>query len=214
MMPTDRAYDLGVRLLVWGERACFCRPEIKTQRVSYDVMTPLAARGVLEAIYWKASFRWSVDRIHVLDAIQFSTVEASSLRPEEADFGQHDLRRPSIVLVDVAYVIEAHIEQIGEPDNDNNPVAHHARFGRAVRSGRCHHTPFLGLPGCPAEFALLKTEDAARASLFPPEPREIDLGWMVHDIDYDHGHVMRFFRAILVNGVLEIPKSGSASLAG
>src|SRR5665213_870712 len=138
----------GVRLHVWGERACFTRPEMKVERVSYDVMTPTAARGILEAIHWKPAIRWQIDRIHVLKPIRFqsfrrnevgakinATVAARAMRAgSTAGLGliveDNRQQRAATLLIDVAYVIEAHFTLTDKAQTDNTPAKHISMFNR------------------------------------------------------------------------------------
>jgi CRISPR-associated protein Cas5d len=201
----------GVKLKVWGEYACFTRPEMKVERVSYDVMTPSAARGILEAIYWKPEIRWVVDRIHVLNPIRFTNIRrnevadkipvstvTAAMRNGSGDLALYveDSRqqRAALVLRDVAYVIEAHFEIVSGEPNDGK---HLDQFNRRARDGACFHRPYLGCREYPVSFALVEAELPAS-----PLQGEQDLGWMLHDLDYPNNREARFFRAKLVNGVL------------
>jgi CRISPR-associated protein Cas5d len=217
----------GVRLLVRGERACFTRPEMKVERVSYDVMTPSAARGVLEAVYWKPAIRWVVERIRVLRPVRFETLRRNEVghkipatSAERAmGRGRADLallveddrqQRASVLLRDVAYVIEARFELTARAGPEDAPGKHLDCFNRRARKGRCFHQPYLGCREFPAEFAPLEGE--------PPRPDasllgERDLGWMLHDIDFADGMTPRFFRARMVDGVVEVPPLGAGGLA-
>ena len=140
----------GVKLRVWGEYACFTRPEMKVERVSYDVMTPSAARGILEAIYWKPAIKWVIDRIHVLNPIRFDNVRRNELAGKVAlgtvkkamndgrsaveVFIEDDRQqRAAMVLRDVSYIVEAHFEFMGV--EDNNPAKHKEIFDRRVGRG-------------------------------------------------------------------------------
>lgn len=141
----------GVRLKVWGEYACFTRPEMKVERVSYDVMTPSAARGILEAIYWKPTIVWVVDRIHVLKPIRFDNIRRNELSgklapgtvkkamndgcsPVEVFIEEDRQQRAALILRDVAYIIEAHFSFTGS--EDNNPAKHlRRRLTAALRKG-------------------------------------------------------------------------------
>lgn len=202
----------GVKLKVWGEYACFTRPEMKVERVSYDVMTPSAARGILEAIYWKPEIRWVVDRIHVLNPIRFTNIRRNEVADKisvtnitsamRRGSGQLALfiedsrqQRAALVLRDVAYVIEAHFEIIGGEPNEGK---HLDQFNRRARTGACYHRPYFGCREFPVNFALV--EDEIPAS---PLQGEQDLGWMLHDLDYPNNREARFFRAILRNGILD-----------
>src|SRR3954452_2493341 len=149
-----RAMTYGVRLHVWGGRACFTRPEMKVERVSYDVMTPSAARGILDAIHWKPAIRWAVDRIHVLKPIRFQSfrrnevgakistalVERAMRAGSTAGLGlaADDLRqrvqRATTLLVDVGYVIEAHFEPTDKAGPEDTPAKHISMFNRRAAS--------------------------------------------------------------------------------
>ncbi|PAT34829.1 type I-C CRISPR-associated protein Cas5c [Vandammella animalimorsus] len=213
----------GIRLHVWGERACFTRPEMKGERVSYDVITPSAARGILSAIHWKPAIAWRVDRIHVLRPIRFESLRrnevgskvpaglvgkamkagstASLLHCVEEDRQQ----RATTLLRDVAYVIEAHFELSARAGPDDSAGKHLDIFTRRARKGQYFHAPCLGVREFPAFFRLLEEGEALPASTLPEAERQRDLGWMLHDIDFDHGHTPRFFRARLVDGAIDVP---------
>ena len=211
----------GIKLHVWGERACFTRPEMKVERVSYDTMTPSAARGILEAIHWKPAVRWVVDRIHVLKPIRFENLRRNELGHKipagnvlralnrGTTEGLHTLieddrqQRATTLLRDVAYVIEAHFVLTGAAEADDTAAKHLAMFNRRAAKGQCFHRPYLGTREFAADFALV--EDAMPPSTLPADQRDIELGWMLHDIDYGDGMTPRFFRAELRNGVIDVP---------
>lgn len=224
----------GVRLLVRGDRACFTRPEMKVERVSYDVMTPSAARGILEAIHWKPAIRWVVDRIHVLRPIRFQSIrrnEVGSKVPAnnvKAAMRRGDLdglalvvendrqQRAATILVDVEYLIEAHFELTGRAGHDDNEGKHLDTFNRRAEHGQCFHQPCLGTREFAAEFELYAPDAPAPVAL--PEHRTTslgfgtprDLGIMLWDIDHAApGRPSMFFRARLENGVLNVPQPGS-----
>lgn len=222
---------MGIRLHIWGERACFTRPEFKVERVSYDALTPSAARGILEAIHWKPAIRWHIDRIHVLRPIRFQTIRRNevgskasaanaraAMKAETTDglgiaVDESRQQRAAMILVDVAYVIEAHFDMTGRAGTDDNPGKHVSIFNRRAESGQCFHRPSLGTREFPAEFALLPDEAHIPASVLPSDQRERDLGWMLHDIDFGNGNQSRFFRArIDANGVIHVPPYGSSEL--
>lgn len=221
--------SFGIRLHVWGERACFTRPEMKGERVSYDVITPSAARGILEAIHWKPAIRWQVNRLRVLKPVVFETIrrnevgsKASSASAAKAmkDGSLAGLvntvdtdrqQRAATVLRRVAYVIEAHFAMTAKAGPDDSVGKHLDIFNRRARKGQCFQQPCFGVREFDAQFALLG-DDAptpeADAALNGPR----DLGWMLHDIDHDHGSTPRFFRATMVDGVIEVPAWNSAEL--
>ena len=212
----------GVRILVSGARACFTRPEMKVERVSYDVMTPSAARGILEAIHWKPAIRWVVDSITVLKPIRFesirrnevgekiSTANISKAIKAGSTLGlvSHvDLdrqQRAATVLRDVAYIIEAHFELTPKIGPDDTVGKHLDIFNRRARRGQCFQMPCFGVREFPADFQLLEQGDvvpSVDASLLGAR----DLGYMLHDIDFANGATPRFFRAYMHDGVIEVP---------
>ena len=209
------------RLLVWGERACFTRPEMKVERVSYDVMTPSAARGILEAIHWKPAIRWVVQRIHVLRPIRFESFrrnEVGSKVPARAAataMGTGDLsglglavdadrqQRAMLHLRDVAYGIEARFEMTDRAGPEDNPGKHAEMFRRRASRGQCFHRPCLGVREFPADFELVQ---AFPATELAEGERDRDLGWMLHDIDYAEGRTSRFFRARMEGGVIDVER--------
>ena len=162
----------GVKLHVWSDLACFTRPEMKVERVSYDVITPSAARGVIEAIYWKPQIHWIIDRIHVLKPILFTSLRrnevgakipagaaSSAMKNGRGNLGLYveDERqqRAALLLRDVAYVIEAHFEII---EGEKNEAKHLDQFNRRARDGQCHTRPYLGCREFAAHFALIETD--------------------------------------------------------
>lgn len=209
----------GVRLHCWGEWALFTRPEMKVERVSYDVMTPSAARGVLEAIYWKPEIRWVVDRITVHKPVRFTSIRRNEVKDKisaatasrvmnggtgrlsmEAADGENRQQRASLVLRDVSYVIEAHFEIVSGPEN---AAKHLDQFNRRARRGACFTRPYLGCREFAADFALIEEgeqQPAVDSSLLG----ERDLGWMLHDIDFGANKEARFFRAVMRDGVIEV----------
>lgn len=214
----------GITLKVWGDRACFTRPEMKVERVSYDVMTPSAARGLLEAVLWKPQIRWVIDRIHVLKPIRFqsfrrnevgakvSAATAASAMRKGSTQGlgliveENRQQRAAMLLVDVAYVIEAHFETTGKAGPDDNPAKYASMFNRRAAAGQCFHRPCLGTREFPASFELVADRASIPPSALPPDQRGRDLGWMLHDLDFrDPANVTsRFFRARLTDGILDV----------
>ena len=222
---------MSIRLHVWGERACFTRPEFKVERVSYDVMTPSAARGVLEAIHWKPAIRWHIDRIHVLAPIRFQSIRRNEVGAKVSaatarsamqaghtnglglNVEENRQQRAATILVDVAYVIEAHFSMTSRAGAEDSAAKHISMFNRRAEQGQCFHRPCLGTREFPAEFALLKDGAPLPESCFPASPSRIDLGWMLHDIDFSDGVTSRFFRAEIVNGVIAVPPIDSPEVA-
>lgn len=213
----------GVRLRVGGEYACFTRPEMKVERVSYDVITPSAARGILEAIHWKPAIVWRIDRIHVLKPIRFQSIRrneighkipVSTIRTARNKGSIESLytcieddrqQRAATVLFDVDYIIEAHFDMTNWAGDDDSAGKHLDIFNRRAKRGQCFHQPCLGT----REFAATYSLCAQDADLPPAIDENRDLGWMLYDIDYKNERQALFFRAHMEHGVIEIPAPGS-----
>jgi len=200
---------------------------MKVERVSYDVMTPSAARGILEAIYWKPQIAWVIESIRVLKPIRFTNVrrnEVSSVIPIRnvtsamktgrghlAQYIEEDRQqRAGMVLRDVSYVIEASILMRDTRDADGKtlscPEAKHLdTFNRRARNGRAFMQPYFGCREFPVRFSLLEEGTKAPEDLLPEHERNRELGYMLHDIDYKRGMTPRFFRAALCDGLLVVP---------
>ncbi|MEE4211000.1 MAG: type I-C CRISPR-associated protein Cas5c [Parvularcula sp.] len=222
---------MSIRLHVWGDHACFTRPEMKVERVSYDVMTPSAARGILEAIHWKPAIRWHIDRIHVLKPIRFQSIRrnevgakasaanaASAMKKRTTEglgiiVDENRQQRAAMVLVDVAYVIEAHFTMTEKAGPEDTPAKHVSMFNRRAAQGQCFHRPCLGTREFAAEFALLQADDPLPDPKPGLEVRAADFGWMLHDIDFAGGrNESRFFRAKMKDGVIDVPPFGSSEV--
>lgn len=215
--------SFGVRLKVWGDFALFTRAEMKSERVSYDVITPSAARGILEAVYWKPGITWVIDRIHVLNPIRFTAIRRNELggkipygniksamkggTPPPIFIEDDRQQRAALVLREVAYVIEAHFELTGQ---DDNAAKHTEMFKRRARKGQCFNQPYLGCREFPAFFELV--DGPPPASALAAQDRDKDLGFMLHDIDFAHDMTPRFFRARLENGVIDVPRFEAAEV--
>lgn len=212
----------GIKLHVWGDFALFTRPEMKAERVSYDVITPSAARGIVEAIYWKPQIRWVIDRIHVLRPIRFTNIRRnevgkkipagsarSAMKAGAGNIGMmvEDERqqRASMVLCDVGYVIEAHFETL-KPDE--NVAKHLDQFNRRARRGQCFHRPCLGCREFAADFELVEGQTPV-SELAGTPAGDRDLGFMLHDIDFTDNMTARFYRAQMRDGVIEVPHPNS-----
>ena len=239
----------GIRLEVWGDYASFNRPEMKVERVTYDAITPSAARGILEAIYWKPEMQWIVDRIHVLAPLRFTHVrrnELGSKIPIQGADGvakaaasgkgalgicveDHRQQRAAVILRDVRYGIEAHVEirpahEDGGPPLPHPEAKHLEMFKRRARRGQFFHHPYLGCREFPAFFRLLEGDEE-----FPSCPDGLqdfrDLGLMLLDVEYSEdpkGSVVeanrgrrlratpRFFHARMNDGVIEVPSPSAA----
>jgi len=224
----------GVRLCVTGEYACFTRPEMKVERVSYDVMTPSAARGILEAIHWKPSIKWIVEEIGVLKPIRFQSVRRNEVgikapvaairKAMKSDqigglrllIDENRQQRAATILADVAYVICARFELTSKADQSDNPGKHLDTFNRRARKGQCFHQPCLGTREFPARFELIEPN-----ALLPAPEEETadlgfgaarDLGFMLYDIDYAGDRSSLFFRATLDQGTIKVPPPDSPDI--
>jgi len=216
---------------VWGDYACFTRPEFGAERVSYEVMTPSAARGVLEAIFWKPEFTWLVREIQVLKPIRHFSIlrnEMNSWQSDRAARNNTDYhyyadsdraQRHTLALRDVAYIIQADIHL--KPHTTAHPAKYRDQFRRRVARGQCHHQPYLGTREFSAFFG--EPDEADR-----PIPMSDDLGLMLRDVEFiaDGASTIRFlthdasggtvtagraqpqfFRARLEQGRLRVPQS-------
>lgn len=216
-------------LEVSGDFACFTRPEMKVERVSYDVMTPSSARAVFESILWKPSIRWHIDKIEVLKPIRWISIRRNEVgavisvrNAQEAmnkGTGQLGLniederqQRAGLFLRDVTYRIHAHFELQLNAGENNTPAKFLDMFERRAEKGQCVNQPYLGCREFACDFRLV---DPAQMQLSPiAETR--DLGLMLYDMDYSNttDPQPRFFRAALEQGVLTIPAWNSEEVRG
>jgi len=218
----------GIRLHVWGDRACFTRPEMKVERVSYDVITPSAARAVFEAILWKPVIRWRIRKIEVLKPIRWISLRRnevgavvpvgsvkSAMHKRVGDLALYveDERqqRAGLFLRDVAYRLHADLEVLPDGGANNPPAKFWDMFERRVGKGQCVNQPYLGCREFACDFRLVGDNDAAA-----PIPETRDLGWMLHDIDFTDAAdpKPRFFRAGLQTGVLTVPDADNPEVRG
>ena len=207
---------MSVLMEVWGPTACFTRPEMKTERVSYDVPTPSAARGMIESIYYHPGLKWTIDRIWVLNPIQFmnlrrnevsSKISASNVM-QEANGGKQSCivttqdiqQRAAMMLKDVRYVIEAHFDMTDKANASDNPGKFQDIVKRRLRKGACYAAPYLGTRECTAHFRLWEGGEIEAID----ETR--DLGYMLYDMDYsDPEHIQpMFFRAKMEHGCIDL----------
>jgi CRISPR-associated protein Cas5d len=202
------------RLKVSGDNACFTRPEMKVERVSYDVMTPSAARGILEAILWKPAIKWNILQIDVLNPIKWESVRRNevgkkattpsaahlsgeSTKPLQLFIEGERQQRAGLFLRDVAYVIHAEFEMTDRAGNDDTVTKFTEMFIRRASKGQCFQRPYFGCREFPVDFEFIP-KDAD-----PPSPIEssCDLGWMLFDMDYSGKEPMpQFFHAQMGNG--------------
>ncbi len=200
-----------MQIKVWGDFACFTRPEMKAERVSYSVITPSAARGILEAIFWKPEFVWQIKKIEVLNPIKYYSIlrnEVSSKMSKQSSaakgghyFAEEDrTQRHTLALRDVAYIITADI--LVKDHCDEDPAKFRDQFRRRIKKGKYFHHPYFGNREFPVRFGLPDGSET-------PQSLNDDLGRMLLDIEYEEGKSGRgtpvFFDAKLENGVLNIP---------
>ena len=224
-------YDKEFCLEVWGPMACFTRPELKVERVSYDVITPSAARAVFEAVFWKPAIHWQVTKIEVLNPIKWTTIrrnEVGAVASKNPIFIEDKRQQKnSLLLQDVRYRIWAKLEFIPqwkrkETQNaqidaeeadllrkDENPGKYNAMFERRASKGQCFNQPYLGTREFSASFRLVNPE---QEELVPPIDESRDLGIMLYDMDFqgnpDKPEAM-FFRVQMESGVIIVPPINS-----
>lgn len=207
---------MSILMEVWGPMACFTRPEMKTERVSYEVPTPGAVRGMIESVFFHPGLRWIPDRIWVLNRIQFMNVRRNEVKSkvlasavlQEANGGKagaiftsEDIQqRAAMLLKDVRYVFEAHFEMTEQA----NPSDNHGKFQdivkRRLRRGACYSTPYFGCRECTAHFRLWEGGE------IPAIDETRDLGYMLYDMDYSDPTDIQpvFFRARMEHGVIDL----------
>ena len=220
---------MPISLEVWGDYACFSRPEMKVERVSYDVITPSAARGLIESIYWHPGMRWVIDRIRVCEPIRFTNIRRNEVKDVVSaakvraamEHGPDDLylvtsesiqQRAAMVLRDVRYVIDAHFEMTARASAEDNPGKFQDIATRRMEKGQFFQQPCFGVREFPAHFRP--------CDKYPPCPESLkgekDLGWMLLDMDYSDPADIRpiFFRAVMHDGVIQVPDPRSGEVRG
>jgi len=198
----------GIKIRVSGDYALFTRPEMKVERVSYDIITPSAARGIIEAVYWKPAIRWVIDKIHVLKPIEFTNIrrnEVSEKASERKPFlvaPEIRQQRAALVLKNVDYIIEAHFDLTDKAGEEDTKEKHYNIILRRLRKGQHFHAPCLGTREFGAKVELIEDGDP-----IPQSPLgDVELGWMLHDLDFSNSEDIKpqFFKAALKNGVLDL----------
>lgn len=193
--------NYGIKLLVRGDYALFTRPELKVERVSYDVMTPSAARAIVEAIYWKPAIRWIIDSILVLNPVKFDNLRRNEVKSKIAEQSisaamktnsaiclyadDSDIRqqRAATLLRDVAYIIEAHFEYVPGM-GDENDGKHLEIFNRRLENGQCFAQPYLGTREFSCSFEPVKEKYTSQLE------GERDLGIMLFDLDFSDKRIL------------------------
>ena len=212
--------SIGVRVKVWGDYALFSRPEMKVERCSYDIMTPSAARGIMEAIYWHPGMCWKIDRIHIMKPIQFTSIRRNEVKSKVSannvlsvyNGAKKELfisskaeivQRASLLLKDVEYIIDAHFEMTDKANDSDNPGKFKDIIMRRLKRGECYHTPYFGCREFPVNFCLCEEEEVHSAYEVVEEK---DLGFMLYDMDYSEPENIQpmFFRAVMRRGVVDL----------
>lgn len=220
---------MAVLLEIFGDGACFTRPEMKVERVSYDVITPSAARGILEAIFWHPGLKYTIDRIYVCAPIVFSSIRRNELNSRllasaargVMRYGKGELyiasseeiaQRATVFLTNVHYVIEAHFDMTEKANETDNSGKFQDIIKRRISRGQCAYTPYFGCREFPVKFKLCETLPKCPNSLIG----EKDLGFMLYDMDYTDVSDIKplFYRAVMHNGVIDVPKRDSKEVIG
>ena len=228
-------YDKEFCLEVWGDMACFTRPELKVERVSYDVITPSAARAIFEAIFWKPAIRWQVTKIEVLNPIKWTSIRRNEVgamaspRTDAILIEDKRQQKNTLCLKDVRYRIWAKLVFIPQRDRkygktknelidaeesqllrkDENPGKYNAMFERRASKGQCFNQPYLGTREFSCAFRLVKPDIEAFS---PAIPENLDLGIMLYDMNFEQNQEKpdaMFYRAKMENGVIIVPDKDS-----
>ncbi len=207
---------MSIKMEVWGDYACFTRPEMKVERVSYDVPPPSAARGMVESVYFHNGLRWIIDRIYVCNSIRFINIrrnevaskvsknkilsEANGKALSYINRREETQQRATTMLRDVHYVIEAHFEMTDQANPSDNPGKFQDIVKRRLRNGQAYMQPYLGCRECTAHFRLWEGGE------IPAIDETRDLGYMLYDMDYSDSQNIQpmFFRAQMVHGVIDL----------
>lgn len=207
---------MSIKMEVWGDYACFSRIELKIERVSYDVPTPSAARGIIESIFYHPGLKWHIDKIYIMNPIRFTSIRCNEVKSKisaskimkEAngkgvsyiDRNKDIEQRSALMLCDVHYVIEAHFEMTDRANESDNPGKFQDIIKRRLRKGQAYSQPYFGMRQCTTHFRLWEGGE------IPTIPETRDLGFMVFDMDYSDPNDIQpmFFRAKLENGVLDL----------
>lgn len=214
----------GFAIEVWGDHALFTRPELSVERMTYDVPTPSAVRGIIESIYWHPGMRIVVDRIQVLNPIEFTTVRRNEVKSKalgpalrSAATGKGQLpyintkddiqQRAAVVLRDVRYVFEFHFEMTDKANESDNPGKFADILRRRIEKGQCYSQPYFGTREFPVYFKACP--DGIRPGGAYQQTDERDFGLMLFDMDYSKPDdiVPMFYRAVMRNGVIDVSES-------
>lgn len=221
----------GIKVEVWGDRALFTRPELSVERMTYDVITPSAARGILESIYWHPGMRYKIDRIYVLNPIKFTSVRRNEVEKKALtsdvrtaivqdrplpykDAHAEIQQRASIMLTGVRYVIEAHFDMTDRASKEDNPGKFKDIIMRRLRRGQFYSAPYLGTRECSCYIQEWSGGDPCKESYYASEESR-DLGLMLYDMNYSNldkqgiaqNITPMFYRAVMRHGVIDVAGS-------
>lgn len=221
-------FDKEFGIEIWGDYACFTKPEKKVERMSYDVITPSAARNIFQAIFWKPAIRWQVTRIEVLNPVKWFSVRRNEVgavgggnaNAKPICATEKRQQKNTLMLRDVRYRIYARMIYLrpelrpGKPTrpagDDENPAKYQEMFERRASKGQCFTTPYLGTRECTAFFKLLP-EGAKNGDDLLKESR--DFGLMLYDIDFDSKELSpMFYHAHMRDGVIDVPDINSEEI--
>lgn len=228
MEYTDKEYCLEV----WGDMACFTRPELKVERVSYDVITPSAARAIFEAIFWKPAIHWQITKIEVLNPIKWTSVrrnEVGAVASKSVIYIEDKRQQKnSLLLKDVRYRIWAKMEYrpvakrkaegylfAHEPGKDENPMKYYQMFERRASKGQCFNQPYLGTREFSASFRWVDAEtEQLQPAISEEQGGTKDLGIMLYDMDYTDTKSPQpmFYRPQMNEGVIIVPPINSEEI--
>lgn len=219
----------GIQILVQGSRACFTRPEMKAERVSYDVITPSAARGIIESVYWKPEIRWYVDKITVLNEVKFDTLKRNEVDGKlsygaakkavgaseavELAASEKRVQRLTTYLRDVAYLISYHFVLADGSHNEEAESKHYNIVLRRLKKGQHFCQPVLGCREFPASVSLAGKGDAPRS--FYEDTPERDFGFVLYDLDFSNQEspTPLFYRAVMRHGVIDVARAANKVIA-
>lgn len=212
--------------------ACFTRPEMKVERVSYDVITPSAIRAIFESICWKPAIRWIPQQIEILNDIKWINIRRNEVAKiatapsqaimagKAADLGffidehknKNRVQRAGCFLRDVAYRLHARFEMTDQAGRGDNPAKFAEMFTRRAQKGQCFNHPYMGCREFSVDEFRLVTDLATERAQTPPIPVDDDLGYMLYDMDYANGMQPMLFRAKMQGGTITIPSPDSAEI--
>lgn len=219
---------MGFCLEVRGDYACFTRPEMKVERVSYDIITPSAARAIFEAILWKPAITWKIHKIEVLKPIRWVNIRrnevggvlpinniSSAIKSGAAPvlyIEEQRQQRAGLFLRDVAYRLHASFELTGKAEEDDNAGKFSDMFRRRASKGQCFNQPYLGTREFSCDFQLIEKDQSKP----PPINESRSLGWMLYDLDFSDPKNIRplFFNAQMQNGTIDVPNRNSKEVRG